>query len=247
MWAGLLELLVPSRCEGCGARGAAFCAACCDQIERILPPICEQCGAPLLVVEGYRSGTAVLPPARCRNCKRLPPPFDAARSLAVYDGGLRRAICNLKFHGRRAAAAALGSLLATLASHEITLGVRMVVPVPLHPARLRARGFNQSELLARPVASRLGVPCVARALRRVHQGRTQAELGACARQSNVLRAFTPGAVPVGGKVLLVDDVYSTGFTAAACALALREAGADRVVVLTLARAMRRFGPETPAD
>lgn len=186
-----------------------------------------------------------MPAVRCSACNRSPPPFDAARSLAVYDGRLRRAICGLKFHGRKAAASALGGLLAVMAPLEITRGVGVVVPVPLHPARLRARGFNQSDLLARPVASMLGVPCAARALRRVHQDRPQVELRACARQGNVRNAFAPGEGTVAGTVLLVDDVFSTGSTAAACALALKDAGADRVVVLTLARAVRRSGTATP--
>lgn len=245
MWAGLLELLIPLRCEGCGALGAAFCAACCDQIERILPPTCERCGVPLPAPEGYPPDAALVPAVRCSACNRSPPPFDAAHSLAVYDGRLRRAICGLKFHGRKAAASALGGLLAVMAPLEITRGVGVVVPVPLHPARLRARGFNQSDLLARPVASMLGVSCAARALRRVHQDHLQVELRACARAGNVRNAFAPGEGTVAGTVLLVDDVFSTGSTAAACALALKDAGADRVVVLTLARALRRTGPATP--
>jgi len=244
VWAGLLDLLIPSRCEGCGALGTAFCAACCEQIERILPPTCEQCGAPLRAAEGSPAGAVPVSSVRCSACNRSPPPFDAARSLAVYDGRLRRAICGLKFHGRKAAASALGRLLAALAPLEITRGVGVVVPVPLHPARLKARGFNQSDLLAGPVASILGVPCTARALRRMHQDRPQVELGACDRTGNVRNAFAPGEETVAGTVLLVDDVYSTGSTAAACALALKNAGADRVVVLTLARALKRTGPAT---
>ncbi|MDI6773311.1 MAG: ComF family protein [bacterium] len=186
-----------------------------------------------------------MPAVRCSACNLSPPPFDAARSLAVYEGRLRRAISGLKFRGRKAAAGVLGGLLAAMTPLEITRGVGVVVPVPLHPSRLRARGFNQSELLARPVALMLGVPCAARALRRVHQDRPQVELRACARVGNVRNAFAPGEGTVAGTVLLVDDVFSTGSTAAACALALQDAGADRVVVLTLARAVRRSGTATP--
>lgn len=248
MWAGLLELLIPLKCEGCGALGAAFCAACCDRIERILPPTCGQCGVPLPAPEGHPPAhipVVPVPAVRCSACTLSPPPFDAARSMAVYDGRLRRAICGLKFHGRKAAAGVLGGLLAAMAPLEITRGVELVVPVPLHPAKLRARGFNQSDLLARPVASMLGVPCAARALRRVHQDHLQVELRAFARAGNVRNAFAPGDDTVTGTVLLVDDVFSTGSTAAACALALKDAGADRVVVLTLARALRRTGSATP--
>jgi len=186
-----------------------------------------------------------VPAVWCIACDLTPPPFDAARSLAVYEGRLRRAISGLKFHGRKAAAGVLGGLLAAMAPPEITRGVGVVVPVPLHPTRLRARGFNQAELLAGPVAVALGVPCAARALRRVHQDHPQVELRARARVGNVRNAFAPGEGAVSGTVLLVDDVFSTGSTAAACALALRDAGADRVVVLTLARAVKRSRTATP--
>lgn len=141
-----------------------------------------------------------------------------------------------------AVAGALGGLLADMAPSEVTRGVGAVVPVPLHPDRLRARGFNQAELLARRVAAGLGVPCEIRALRRIHQAHPQVELRGGDRQENVRGAFAPGGAAVSGTVLLVDDVYATGATAAACACALRQAGAARIVVLTLARAVRRDSP-----
>ena len=117
-----------------------------------------------------------------------------------------------------------------------------VVPVPLHPARLRERGFNQAELLAGPVAKALGVPCLQAAMRRLGI-EAQAGLHADARRHNVVGAFVPGPERVWGKVLLVDDVFSTGATAGACARALLAAGADQVIVLTLARAVLRQGVE----
>lgn len=173
----------------------------------------------------------------CAACLAHPPEFDIARSLFVYDGPLREAIHTLKFQGRRVAAGPLGTLLADLAPPEVTTRVGAVVPVPLHASRMATRGFNQAELLARPLAARLGVPCLTRALVRLRQNLPQAGLDAAGRRRNVLDAFAPGRAAVPGTVLLVDDVFSTGATAGACAGALRRCGAARVFVLTLARAV----------
>ncbi len=174
----------------------------------------------------------------CATCRLDPPAFQRARSLAVYEGPLREAICALKYRRRRAIAPHLGGLLAGWALANVPPGVSAVVPVPLDPSRLADRGFNQAELLARPVARALGVPCLPAALRR--RGReAQAGLNAAARRQNVLEAFEPGSAPVSGKVLLVDDVFSTGSTAGACTRALLMAGAEQVAVVTLARAVLR--------
>ncbi len=171
-------------------------------------------------------------------CKRNPPGFALARSVAAYEGALREAICALKFRRQRTVAKPLGLLLARYAPPEVLRGMEAVVPVPLHPKRLAQRGFNQAELLARRVAEAAGVPCLPQALRRVRQEVPQAELGAVDRWHNVVDAFAPGTC-VSGTVLLVDDVFSTGATAAAAAGALQAAGAGRVAVLTLARAVLR--------
>jgi ComF family protein len=185
-----------------------------------------------------------VPPAPgtvCAVCRAHPPDFDLARSVFTYEDPLREAIHAVKFRGRRAAAGPLGALLADLAPPEVTQGVGAVVPVPLHPSRLGTRGFNQAELLARPLAARLAVPCLPRATRRLRQETPQVELGAAERRRSVAGVFAPGHPAVSGTVLLVDDVFSTGSTAGACARALKAAGASRVVVLTLARAMLRRG------
>lgn len=152
----------------------------------------------------------------------------------------------MKFRRQKVVAAPLGRLLARFAPREVLPGVQAVVPVPLHPDRLAARGFNQAELLARPVAEAIGVPCLPDALRRVWQEAPQSELGASERLRNVAGAFEPWDLQARGTVMLVDDVYSTGATAAACARALIEGGADRVTVLTLARAVLRRG-STPGQ
>jgi ComF family protein len=232
VWAGLVDLLFPPRCVGCGAHGAALCPACTGGLGRLRPPICCSCGDPL--------GEPSL--RRCAACTRHPPPYALARSFASYDGVVRDAIRALKFHGRRDLAAPLGRLLATFALQALPARIDAVVPVPLHPARLTERGFNQAALLAAPVAAAVGARPAGRALRRVRQDASQSALSAAARRDNVAGMFAPGPDAVWGTVLLVDDVFSTGATAAACAQALVAAGAARVIVLTLARAILARNP-----
>jgi len=255
VWAGLLDLLFPPRCAGCGARGDPFCTECQDRLPWILPPVCHRCGRPYLrfsarPLSGAPADTlwaeSVPPSLWCPACRRNPPGFAIARSLAAYEGALREAICALKFRRFQAVAAPLGRLLVRFAPREALHGVQAVVPVPLHPDRLAARGFNQAELIARPVAEAIGRPCIPDALRRVRQEAPQSELGASERLLNVVGAFQPWDLQARGTVMLVDDVYSTGATAAACARALIEGGADRVTVLTLARAVLRRG-STPGQ
>lgn len=252
MWAGLLDLLFPPRCAGCGEREEPFCTRCQDRLSWILPPVCSRCGRPYLSFSALPFNgpsddrpESSPPSSWCPACKKSPPAFAFARSVAAYEGGLREAICSLKYRRQKAVATPLGRLLACFAPQEVLHGVEAVVPVPLHPGRLAERGFNQAELLARPVAEAIGTPCLPDALRRLRHEAPQAELGAVDRWHNVEGTFEPGSERIPGTVLLVDDVFSTGATAAACARALVEAGAERVVVLTLARAILR-GVSRPA-
>lgn len=167
----------------------------------------------------------------------MTPAFALAHSLFEYDGALRDAIRAMKYRRHRAAGDRLGRMLADLAPPGVVCGVDAAVPVPMHPTRLAARGYNQAELLARPLARALGVPCLAGAVSRLHQDSPQAGLDAAARRANVRGAFRArGPVP-SGTILLVDDVFSTGATADACARALLDGGARSVLVLTLARAV----------
>ncbi|MDR7556100.1 MAG: ComF family protein [Armatimonadota bacterium] len=244
VWAGVWDLLFPPRCAACGSREGVFCGRCQAELCRIAPPVCVRCGDPLAPASGrlvvdtaVRAVRAVSP--HCAACAAAPPAYAVARSLAAYAGPLREAIHAFKYQGARRVADALGALLADAIPPEVADGVKAVVPVPLHASRLRQRGYNQAEALAHPVASRLGVPCLPAALRRCRQEAPQVRSGAAARRTNVAGAFAPGAQAVWATVLLVDDVFSTGATADACAQALRAGGARRVHVLTLARAVLR--------
>lgn len=154
-----------------------------------------------------------------------------------FGGPLADALRRLKYARRTELVPALAALLAG-ACAPLAGRVDAVVPIPLHPARLRARGFNQAALLAAPVAARLGVPLDAGALRRVRDTPAQAGLGASDRASNVRGCFAARLRPGRTRVLVIDDVRTTGATFAEAARALREAGAIEVHVRALAGADR---------
>lgn len=183
------------------------CAAC-DAPARELAVFCPTCAA--LVERGGERGA----------------PF-------VYGGPMARAITRFKYGPVPELARPLGELLAGAARAAGFADLNAVVPVPLHPTRLFERGFNQAALLARPVARALGVPLRARALERTRPTGNQAELDRAARSQNVAGAFRARA-RVGARVLLVDDVRTTGATQNACAGALRDAGCRSVEWLVLA-------------
>jgi ComF family protein len=210
----LLDLVFPPRCAGCRERGALLCAACraaCLPVPASANAAAHQAlGSPYL-----RSSAGVY----------------------LFDGPLRQAVHGLKYRRRRRVARPLGELLA---AHLAGTGVRFdaVVPVPLHRDRLRERGFNQAALLAAVLSERLGVPLQADGLQRVRSTGQQAGLGREARLENVAGAFGwVAASPPPARVLLLDDVLTTGATIAAAAQALCEAGAVSVDALALARAI----------
>jgi ComF family protein len=223
-----LTLLYPARCCACDAacdEAATFCITCALSLEPI-GRACPRCGLP-------SDGPAVA----CLQCLERPPPFARARAPFLFGGALARAIRRFKWAERPE----LGGPLARLLPPEAASGTDLIVPVPLHARRLRSREFNQAALLALAFGRSLGRrgPRVElRALTRVRDTPPQSALGAAERRRNVRDAFTvePGRI-AGRRVLLVDDVLTTGATAEACALALGRAGAAEVAVLTLARAM----------
>ncbi len=181
---------------------------------------------------------------RCALCRAGLRGFDAAYCFGPYEGALRELIHLYKYGGVKTLARPLGDLLAAALPRDERFD--LIAPVPLHWRRQWQRGFNQSELLARDLARRSGIPVV-RALRRLRSTAAQAGLSNTRRRQNVARAFacrrgSRGAGRIEGKrVLLIDDVMTTGSTAAACALALKRAGAARVALLTVARVDRRMG------
>ncbi len=197
---------------------------------------CVQCRTPFL------NPAPLDEEGRCELCRRGLRGFHAAYSFGSYEGTLRELIHLFKYTKIRTLAAPLGEMIASAVPRDQSFDA--VVPVPLHWRRRLDRGFNQSELLARAVARRYGVS-VTNAVRRRRATTNQAGLSNAKRRTNVAGAFMvkrPQAI-AGRRVLLVDDVMTTGATAAACATALRKAGANYVALLTLARVDRRIGAE----
>lgn len=232
---GLVAVLLAPVCASCDAPLPApthgpVCARCWDAVTPIAPPLCDRCGDPL---PSWRVITREQ--GRCPRCRRISSPVTQARAIGVYDGTLRNIIHALKYGGRRSLARPLAARMRERGA-DVLEGADLLVPVPLHRSRRRARGFNQAAELAR----HLPLP-VAHLLRRRRATRPQADLPAAKRHANVRAAFVPrrGARVAGLCVVLVDDVSTTGATLEACARVLVEAGAREVRALTAARAVSR--------
>jgi ComF family protein len=168
-------------------------------------------------------------------CRADPPTWDWVRAGAEYQGAARDAIHAFKFEGKRALARPLAALVLEQVGPGLGALPTALIPVPLAPARERTRGFNQAALLAERLATALRMPCRPRWLVRVRATGPQSDLGAAERRANVRGAFLAAPAVAGHHVVVVDDVLTTGATAAECTLALRAAGAARVGVLAVAR------------
>ena len=223
LWVGF-DLIFPPHCAGCGCTGTHWCQSCQSETVLFSEPLCEICGSPQ-----PEQGV-------CPVCRINPPYYDRAFSFAAYDTPLRKAIIRLKYHGD----GGLGEKLSFFLLHLIrsrNLEFDLVVPVPLGKKRLKERGYNQSSFLARPISLYYGLCYVPGAIQRIRETRSQVGLDSESRRANVKDAFAAQARWVQGRsVLLVDDVFTTGSTIAACAKALKESGAHKVFGLTLARA-----------
>lgn len=232
MLKSLLDIILPRLCLLCGgdAPDEGLCPGC-DALfsaQKISPPMCRICGDPFPDSAG--------PDRECGACIKTAPPFISARSAYIHDGAVQEAVHRFKYAGEVSLARPLGKLLTRF---PVPLLPHKVVPVPLHPKRLRERGFNQSLLLAREICGGLGLFLSKAGLERTRDTEKQTGLGADERKKNVAGAFRvrqPGSFK-GMRVLLVDDVYTTGATIRECARALRKDGAE-VMALTLARAKR---------
>lgn len=227
--AALLDLVFPPRCLGCRRLGTYFCGRCAASIRRLPEPFCPSCA---------RIVDPRFPVCRCAR-----PALRYALAAGQFSGALRDAIHRFKYQGMSAGASALAALLrpaiASLARQDLVL-----VPLPLHPQRLRERGYNQAALLARALALDGPLPSVEDALRRVKATRAQASLGAAERARNMAGAFAANPARCAGRrFVLIDDVCTTGATLQSAAQALHAAGARDIYGLVLAAA--HTGPDAP--
>ncbi|ASY57921.1 ComF family protein [Sinorhizobium sp. CCBAU 05631] len=230
-----VNLVFPPVCCGCGrltGDAHAVCPSCWAELRLIERPYCEILGSPF----AFDPGPGAVSPQAIAN----PPPFHRLRSVSLLEGIARDLVHGLKYRDRTDLARMMAEWMVR-ASDGAVAAADMIVPVPLHAFRLWRRKFNQSAELARCVSERAGKPYRPEVLRRVRRTRRQVGLGARAREENVRGAF---AVPesaksslVGKRIVLVDDVYTTGATVSAATRALRRAGAAEVTVLTFAMAL----------
>lgn len=226
---GALKLLYPPHCYLCNAPidAGVVCPACYAGLPRPAPegPLCARCGGPL---------TAPDPEVDlCEGCANRPWFFEQARSFGFYEAGLAELVKGLKYGGERALARELARYLFE-AGEGLLAQAEALTFVPLTETKLRQRGFNQAELLARELSKLVKLPVVP-ALAKVRETADQTTLGPQERLKNVQGAFAPVGRARCERVLLVDDVYTTGATAEECSRALREGGYEEVYVLTVAR------------
>lgn len=230
MLKALLDIVFPPVCLLCGKRseGKGLCAECGAEVEkeRIASPACTVCGIP------FQSSTAVS--HACGRCVDEPPAFSSARSAFIFEGKVLEAVHKLKYGGDTSLAGAL----APLVRFRGAPGGTVVVPVPLHPRRLRERGFNQSLLIARELARAAGLELSYDRLKRERDTGQQVGLKAAERKENVKGAFRLEGAEFfrNRRALLVDDVMTTGATLNECAKLLSLAGAE-VEAITVARAV----------
>lgn len=233
--AALLDLLLPPLCPFCRERSAEpaepLCAPCLEELTAPTGPCCPRCAQPFAATEGSSH--------LCGACLKTPPPFAWVAPLGAYGGVLREVIGRFKHGGAVSLDRPLGTLLSRrLAGLHPGYRPDLVLPVPLHPQRLTERTYNQALLVARRLGRLWQVPAPRRQLRRVRPTPSQKGLGAADRRRNVRGAFKLETPVAGARVLLIDDVMTTGATASECARILRQGGAAEVAVAVLARAAR---------
>jgi ComF family protein len=237
LWRSLADravsLVLPHRCAGCGvvvSQAGSLCTACWPSLRQIGPPQCDQCGDPFEIDPG--------PGSLCAACIAAPPPWSQARAAFAYDGAARTALLGFKHADRDEAVTFLAGPMARAGAALLADPKAILAPVPLHRWRLFGRTYNQAALLAQAIAALAGRTVAVDLLERVRATPSQQGLDRAERARNMRKAFRVRRPLAGETIVLVDDVLTTGATAAACTQALKKAGAGPVHVLTAARVLR---------
>jgi ComF family protein len=224
----VLDLVFPPECPGCQKLDVRWCEECQNSLSHIQKPFCPVCGEPGKTEE------------ICQDCLNTPPWFDQLRSVALFDGPIRKALHHLKYRND----IGLGEVLAHhLFDLFIEQGweVDLVTSVPLGRKRNRQRGYNQAEILAKPFAGLANIPYNKRVIQRLKETRSQVDLSIQERMENVSGAFYANSMYCEQKsVIIIDDVTTTGSTISECARSLKQSGARQVYAMTLARAPLHF-------
>ncbi|MCJ7514349.1 MAG: ComF family protein [Dehalococcoidia bacterium] len=220
----IIDFFFPRHCVGCGKIGDLLCPGCSQKLPRLLPPFCQKCGK--------HESSGVLCPA----CWGQQTDIDGIRSVFRFEGTVRRAVHDLKYRNLKSIAICLATLMADYMRDNPVPG-DVLVPVPLHPRRLRERGYNQSSLLANKLGKLTALPVLEGKLCRLKDSLPQARTTTVEeRRKNVRKAFKCQHGKLQGKAfILIDDVCTSGATLESCAAALKAAGAVSVWGFTLAR------------
>lgn len=224
---GILNSLYPRRCPLCHEilknQDSVICERCAGSLKSIQEPRCFKCGKP--VAEGAEY---------CPDCQKTRHAFDQGRGIFVYDEKMRRSMVRYKYYGCREYGDFYSRAMCRYAGKELRLwNPDVIVPVPIHKSKERMRGFNQSAYLAVRISGYTGIPADLTLVKKVENTKSQKKLSAWERHENLKKAFLVQRPVRGMRILVVDDVYTTGSTMDAMARCLKEKGAEKVYFLTL--------------
>lgn len=230
----LIDFVFPPQCPLCSSPNESpdphsLCSSCLSEVTFIAPPFCIKCGTPF--------ASQLEESHLCGRCLREMTTYGTARAVYTFSGSIKRAVHAFKYQNKTSLAKTLIRLMERSPFRLKIDRYDTLVPVPLHTNRLRERGYNQSLLLAREIGRRYGVTVDETILRRIRDSVPQIELTGAERQDNVKGVFSLGGDPAGKKILLIDDVFTTGATINECAKVLLRGAAKKVDILTIARAV----------
>ncbi len=226
----IVDIIFPPQCLICGEiASSGLCLICRASFQALVPPLCEICSVPVETAE---------PSILCNKCRDSRPAYDKAWSLFVYDGAVKKAIQDFKYHGVSGFHRVFGELLSGRLKRELVdTQIDLIVPVPLHPSRERSRGYNQALLMARSCASLLSLPLLGSSLVRNRHTDSLADQGRKERYASLEGVFSlQNKISLKGKkILLIDDIMTTGATFHQCARVLKEGAASHIYGITVAR------------
>lgn len=225
----ILDILYPRRCPICQEvvkkRGEMICPSCRKEIAPIQEPVCKKCGKPIMdAAEEY-----------CCDCGKMGHLYTRGLAVLPYTGKVRKSLHQIKFHNKKEYLDFYGPYMAeVLGKRILAWGAQALIPVPLHRSKRRKRGFNQAEILAVEVGRALGIPVRTDVVQRIRNTRPQKDLSLRERQNNLKGAFKISQYDVKlKKIILVDDIYTTGSTIDGIAGKLLEQGAEEVYFIAL--------------